>query len=338
MNQSSETPQKPPSSATENSFSLMSIIRIDQESIAHPFGDHRSVKQAFPQSISAEEADPFLMCDYFGMNDTEGKAKHPDDFPIGWHPHRGFDIASYLRSGTGRHADSLGNRETYTTPGMQWMNCGSGVMHAEGGANEVGTFVQGFQIWINVSKEFKMEDPQYGTIPTEDLPLVNVSDGVAAHVLAGEAFDTKGPFQTKQAVQMIDFELDKNSTLTMEIAKNFDTAMVYVYEGDLLTANGKDSTIQEGNIILFDANSNDSRGIKLETAQNQAKVFLFVGQKLKEPIAWHGPIVMNTQEEIYKTFTELQSGQFPPKKVDWDYQTLSSFPEKKRKEIEAALQ
>jgi redox-sensitive bicupin YhaK (pirin superfamily) len=98
---------------------------------------------AFPAAISDEQAeDPFLMCDYFDVVESTGKASHEDEFPVNWHPHRGFDIASYLRSGTGRHADSLGNRETYETPGMQWMSTGSGVEHAEGGANDKGQRVQ----------------------------------------------------------------------------------------------------------------------------------------------------------------------------------------------------
>ncbi len=313
---------------------FMPILKIVKESIAHPFGDHRTVKQAFPRSISQTEADPFLMCDYFGMEDSEGLAQHPDDFPIDWHPHQGFDIASYMRSGKGRHADSLGNRETYSTPGMQWMNCGSGVMHAEGGATERGTFVQGFQIWINVSKKHKMEPPKYGTIPTEELPLIDVGEGVAARVLAGEGFNSQGPFKTKQPVEMIDFEINKNSKINFDITENLDTAMLYVYEGNLARANESENSIKEGHIILFNANSNDNRTIEIETHDNSAKAILFAGKKLQEPIAWHGPIVMNTQEEVYKTLMELQNGQFPAVKVDWDYKTLDSFPEDRRKQID----
>lgn len=114
-----------------------------------------SVKQAFPAGIDTKDADPFLMCDYFNAKEDKGLVD-VDEFPVGWHPHRGFDICSYLRSGTGRHGDSLGNRETYSTPGMQWMRTGSGVEHAEGGGNEKGQVVQGFQIWVNVPAERKM--------------------------------------------------------------------------------------------------------------------------------------------------------------------------------------
>ena len=114
-----------------------------------------------------------------------------------------MDIATYLRTGVGRHADSLGNRETFDSPGVQWMSVGSGVEHAEGGANDKGTLVQGFQIWINVPKERKMDDPRYGTVPSKDLPCVTLDGGPGtARVLAGHALGVKGPFLTVQDVQI----------------------------------------------------------------------------------------------------------------------------------------
>ena len=123
----------------------MKILQVAEQGLTHPFGDERTVQQAFPAGIDTKAADPFLMCDYFNAKETKGLLSDvdDDDFPVDWHPHRGFDICSYLRSGTGRHGDSLGNRETYETPGMQWMSTGSGVVHAEGGGNEKGQMVQG---------------------------------------------------------------------------------------------------------------------------------------------------------------------------------------------------
>ena len=311
---------------------LLGIKTIRKQGITHPFGDSRSVKQAFPSAISSELSDPFLMCDYFDTTETKGKSTNPDDFPVNWHPHRGFDIASYLKSGTGRHGDSLGNRETYETPGMQWMSTGSGVEHAEGGANDVGVFVEGFQIWINVPSERKMDDPKYGTVPTKDLPIVKLNDDkVSARVLAGNILGVVGPFQTVQPVQMVDFELEADSEIEFEIGTGLDTAMLYVYEGALQDINGHDNNsedIEAGNVILLDADDNQRRSIKMKASSNTSKacVMLFAGKKLKEPIAWHGPIVMNTQEQIHQTIHEIRTGQFPPKRVDWDYKDLSAFP------------
>ena len=319
---------------------LMNIKKISKSGLTHPFGDHRTVTQAFPAGIPTKESDPFLMCDYFDMTDPKGKPDHEDEFPVDWHPHRGFDIASYLRSGIGRHGDSLGNREIFTTPGMQWMSTGSGVEHAEGGFNEKGTEVQGFQIWVNVPAERKMDDPRYGTVPTSDLPLLGLvsssepGDGeggstARARVLAGDAFGVKGPFETVQPVQMIDFEFDKSSPkFDLSIGKGLDTAMLYVYEGVLESVNG-DGPFEAGQILLFDAeDGNEKRGVSIVAADDFAgKAMLFAGKKLKEPVAWHGPIVMNTQQQIRETIHEIQTGEFPPKRVSWDYKRLSSKPE-----------
>ncbi|CAK4077914.1 unnamed protein product, partial [Aphanomyces euteiches] len=139
----------------------MPLIRIANSGKVHPFGDDRTVNQAFPAGIPSEESDPYLMCDYLSM-EAVGLASDPDHFPVNWHPHRGMDILSYWKAGVGRHGDSLGNRESFIAPGMQWMSCGSGVEHAEGGGTAEG-IEAGFQIWINVPASKKMDDPRSGT-------------------------------------------------------------------------------------------------------------------------------------------------------------------------------
>jgi len=306
----------------------MAIRQVAKHGITHPFGDHRAVKQAFPSAIPAVQSDPFLMCDYFDMP-SQGKAKHEDDFPVGWHPHRGMDIASYLKKGTGRHGDSLGNRETFPTPGMQWMSVGSGVEHAEGGGSAKGEVSQGFQIWINVPAKNKMDDPDYGTVPNEDMPVVDIGRRSKARILAGEAFDKTitGPFRTKQPVQMVDFEMQENELVEFEVDETMDTALLYVYEGGLSGAGDRRSNLDCGTILLLDAQEISNRRISMATSNGQtAGVMLFAGKKLREPIAWRGPIVMNTQEQIYETLLELHSGQFPPKRVEWDYKNYSSRP------------
>ncbi|KAL7552685.1 hypothetical protein ACHAWF_015914 [Thalassiosira exigua] len=299
----------------------MPVTAVARQGIAHPFGDSRTVKQAFPAAIPTDRSDPFLI----------GRARHDDEYPVNWHPHRGMDICTYPRTGTGRHADSLGNRETFDGPGMQWMSAGSGVEHAEGGANDEGTYVQGFQIWINVPAGRKMDDPRYGTVPSEDLPSVQLEDGAgAARVLAGDALGARGPFDTVQDVQMIDFRLERRSTFEFRVEEGLDTAMLYVYERCLGSVNGGDA-VPAGSVVLLDAGSDERRLIRMETKNYNAGVMLFAGKKLGEPIAWHGPVVMNTQEQIRSTLTELRTGKFPPKRVAWDYKKLSAFPKEHRR-------
>jgi redox-sensitive bicupin YhaK (pirin superfamily) len=305
----------------------MEVKRIARAGITHPFGDERSVQQAFPSAIPETEADPFLMCDYFDAVEQNGPSTDPNHFPVDWHPHKGFSIASYLKSGTGRHGDSLGNRETFATPGMQWMNTGSGVEHAEGGANEIGQRVQGFQIWINVPSQFKLDDPEYGTVDPSLLPSQSVAEGVTARVLAGTMFGRTGPFRTKQDVQMIDFDLEKrSSSIEFDIDDGLDTAMVYVYEGSLSGINNNEQVVPTQSVILLDASDPAKRGVRLVSGSSEEKtgVLVFSGKKIKEPIAWRGPIVMNTHKEIVETFMDLRSGRFPPVRVDWDYKRIET--------------
>ncbi|KAL7542278.1 hypothetical protein ACHAXR_011834, partial [Thalassiosira sp. AJA248-18] len=174
----------------------------------------------------------------------------------------------------------------------------------------------------------KMDNPRYGTVPNKDLPVVALKDGAGtARVLAGNALGVRGSFETVQDVQMIDFHLEKGSTYDFTINRGLDTAMLYVYERCLKSVNGKND-IPTGSVIVFDASSDEDRGFNIQTKDYNAGVMLFAGKKLKEQIAWHGPIVMNTQEQIRSTMQELRSGEFPPKRVDWDYKRISAFPKK----------
>jgi hypothetical protein len=318
-------PQAPPAS-------LMPIQTITRQGVSRPFGDERTVKQAFPNPISSEQSDPFLMCDYFDLPST-GMAQHPDDFPINWHPHSGFDICSYLKKGLGRHGDSLGNRETFEAPGMQWISTGSGIEHAEGGATPAGQAMEGFQIWINVPADKKQLDPRYGTVPTPKLPALPLNGGNSTvRVLAGQAFETTGPFQTVQPVQMLDFELQSSDKISFPIADDFDTTILYVYDGELTHLNhqaashSQSSVIPRGSVILMDASMPDKRHIELKASTKGANVMVFAGRKLRQPIAWHGPIVLNTQDEVTKTIRAIRSGQFPPVRVQWDYKKIASKP------------
>jgi redox-sensitive bicupin YhaK (pirin superfamily) len=118
--------------------------------------------------------------------------------------------------------------------------------------------------------------------------------------------------------------LEKEASLEFSISEGLDTAILYVYEG-CLSVNGKND-IQAGSVILLDAGFDALRGLNVRTKGEEAGVMLFAGKKLREPIAWHGPIVMNTQEQIRKTLRELRSGMFPPKRVDWDYKRMAAFP------------
>uniref|UniRef100_A0A0G4IFC9 Pirin N-terminal domain-containing protein n=1 Tax=Chromera velia CCMP2878 TaxID=1169474 RepID=A0A0G4IFC9_9ALVE len=305
----------------------MRVTRIGRAGLTRPFGDERTVTQAFPSGVKTEDADPFLMCDFFNMP-SSGEALHEDDFPVDWHPHQGQTVVTYLKTGVGRHADSLGNRETFRTPGMQWMNCGSGVEHAEGGGNPKGTPSEGFQIWINMPAKHKGDNPTYGTETPESIPLLDVVNGVGnakLRLLSGPLGDRVGPLKALVPIQMVDFELGESSTAPHSIPSDMDTSMLYIYKGSARLE--ESGPLKEGDIAVFDARDPSLRGFRLSTGPGESVgALLFSGKKLKEPITWHGPLVMTTKEEIASTFQKLRKGTFPPVRVQWDYKRVATRP------------
>jgi redox-sensitive bicupin YhaK (pirin superfamily) len=223
-----------------------------------------------------------------------------DEYPIGWHPHRGFDICTYLIEGVGRHADSLGNRETFSAPGMQWCAVGSGIEHAEAGGTPAGANTTGFQIWVNVPSAKKMDPPRYGTVPSEALAAVALPGGVVARVLAGPLGAARGPFETVQPLEMVHYELPAGASVTHEVGAALDNALVYVFRGGVAVggAAAADASIPVHGVARFDASDAAARALTLTAGSAGAGLMLFGGKMLKQPIAWHGPIVMTTDAEV----------------------------------------
>lgn len=306
----------------------MKLLAVRRAKRSFPTGDPSfSVMQAFPSAFRAEEADPMLMADFFGPMLSDGLSR-VDEYPIGWHPHRGFDICTYLIEGVGRHADSLGNRETFSAPGMQWCAVGSGIEHAEAGGTPAGANTTGFQIWVNVPSAKKMDPPRYGTVPSEALAAVALPGGVVARVLAGPLGAARGPFETVQPLEMVHYELPAGASVTHEVGAALDNALVYVFRGGVAVggAAAADASIPVHGVARFDASDAAARALTLTAGGAGAGLMLFAGRRLKQPIAWHGPIVMTTDAEVRKTFAEIQSGSFPPVRAAWDYKRLAAFP------------
>jgi hypothetical protein len=186
-------------------------------------------------------------------------------------------------AGTGRHADSMGNRETFESPGLQWISVGSGIEHAEAGGTKAGQDQEGFQIWLNVPAKHKRDDPMYGTDGPEKLPVIQY-EGVSAIVLAGtvkrdEEKDVVGPFRTKQAIQMVDFNMKAGAKLVHSVPGELDTCMVYISSGSG-TVSGKN--ISKNNVVLFDAtDANKNREFELIAGQSGMRAILFAGKKIK---------------------------------------------------------
>ena len=245
----------------------------------------------------AERLDPFLLLDFFGSED-------PDEYMAGFpmHPHRGIETITYMLHGRVAHQDSLGNSGVIGPGDVQWMTAGSGIIHQEMPEKSNG-LMKGFQLWANLPPKHKMTEPKYRDVTAEDIPVVE-SDGVRAKVVAGSFRNAKGPVgDVVIRPEYIDIELDKGAAMTHSIL-NAHTAFAYVFKGAVVFGQ-KQREIDAGTLAVF----GDGDEIFVESKQG-GRFLLVSGAPIGAPIAWYGPIVMNTQEELELAFKEYRAGTF----------------------------
>jgi len=282
------------------------------------------VQQSMPAIVPEAEADPFLMCDEFGP--TPSKKAYGNDtdagFDVAWHPHHGMDILSYMVEGKGRHADSMGNRETFDSPGFQWMSVGSGIEHAEGGGTPAGENTHGFQIWLKMPKDKMKDEPRYGTVQPTDIPTVPLADGGVARVIAGPLGETVGPAQFAVTVQILDVELKPNEEFAYSRPDGIDNVMFYGFKGAAVL-NGSDS-IKAQQICRFDTQTGVAALLK--AGADGFRMMVFAGKQTKEKLIWHGPFVCASKQQLMGCFQEYQQGKFPPVRVPWDYKDATKTP------------
>jgi redox-sensitive bicupin YhaK (pirin superfamily) len=265
------------------------------------------------------EFDPFLLLDDF-RNDR------PDDYLKGfpWHPHRGIETITYVLAGTVDHGDSLGNQGTLGAGDVQWMTAGSGILHQEMPKGDPRGRMHGFQLWANLPSSLKMTAPRYQDIPGNEIPEVVDDDGTRVRVICGEFWGKRGPVDgTAAEPRYLDISVPpgKRKTLPVETTRH---AFAYVFEGSgsfsgasqpfgVLTE--KDTPAGEtlvrervGNrsLVLFDSGDE----VTVQAGDEGIRFLLVSGKPLKEPVAWYGPIVMNTKAELQQAVTELRDGTF----------------------------
>ena len=244
--------------------------------------------------------DPFLMLDFFGSD-------NPNDFMAGFpfHPHRGMETVTYMLEGKVEHEDSIGNKGISGKGDIQWMTAGSGIIHQEMPKYEGGK-MYGFQLWVNLPAESKMISPRYQDISSNDIPVVELENKTKVKVLAGSFNGIQGTVKDIIAApEYLDIEMLENSELIIPASADH-TVFVYLYEG---TANF-DETLNEDLHTNEGALFGDGDHIKVQTKNTKARFILIAGKPIKETIAWHGPIVMNTPEEIETAFKELRNDTF----------------------------
>ena len=250
--------------------------------------------------FSAEEAkefDPFLMMDAF---DSASPSDYERGFP--WHPHRGIETITYLIDGSIEHQDSLGNRGVINSGGAQWMTAGSGIIHNE--MPQESDRMRGFQLWLNLPKKHKMTIPSYGDIHKDNIPVVK-KDGAEIRVVSGDFDGKSGAFEGGYVKPtFLDISLDKDSHIDISTNPE-ETVFIYIVDGQIIV-NDSSHAIALKNVVLFDA----GEAIRLSSKVENSRILYFSAKPLKEPIAWGGPIVMNTEAELRLAFAQLQRDTF----------------------------
>jgi len=250
-----------------------------------------------------EEFDPFLLLDDF-------RSDVPDDYLKGfpWHPHRGMETITYVLRGEVEHGDSLGNRGVIRSGDVQWMTAGSGIIHQEMPKGDPGGAMYGFQLWANLPATDKMMPPRYRGLTAAEIPVVQDASGTSIRVVAGTVGGVTGPVRDVVIrPEYLDVSLPAGGTFIHPTPRGH-TVFAYVFEGRATFGSGGGVTtpLENGHLILFD----DGDEVAVSADAAGVRFLLVSGRPIGEPIAWYGPIVMNTQEELDVAFRELDEGTF----------------------------
>jgi hypothetical protein len=267
---------------------------------------------------NTSDFDPFLLLDDF-RNDV------PADYLAGfpWHPHRGIETVTYVLAGTVEHGDSMGNQGTIGAGDVQWMTAGSGIIHQEMPKGDPVGRMHGFQLWANLPASRKMTDPRYQEVKSMDIPEITDDDGTAVRVVCGNFWGKSGQVDgiaTNPTYIDVTVGPGRRKSLPVEVSSQ---AFAYVFAGSgkFCNASGPLAVPTEGvqwldtapptaadnrSLVLFDRGDE----VTVKAGDDGIRFLLVSGKPLQEPVAWYGPIVMNTQEELQQAFLDLDQGKF----------------------------
>jgi len=263
--------------------------------------------------------DPFLLFDDF-------RNENPEDFLKGfpWHPHRGIETITYVLNGTVEHGDSLGNQGTLGAGDVQWMTAGSGIMHQEMPKGNAGGQMHGFQLWANLPASLKMTAPRYQDIESSEIPVVTDDDGTSVKIIIGSFWGKRGPVDGIAAdPQYLDIFVPAGLRKTFKI-DTYRRAFAYVFDGSgqFADASKPQGVLLEKEVQGEEVNIRDMSGdrtlvqfgtgeeISVQAGEHGIRFLLVSGAPIQEPVAWHGPIVMNTKEEIMQAMRDLRNNTF----------------------------
>ena len=265
------------------------------------------------------EFDPFLLFDDFR---NENPADYLKGFP--WHPHRGIETITYVLAGTVEHGDSLGNRGTLGAGDVQWMTAGRGIMHQEMPQGDPTGRMHGFQLWANLPSALKMSAPRYQDVKSDEIPEQVDDDGTRVRVVCGEFWGKKGPVEGVAAdPRYLDVSVPPGGRKRLAVDRAHH-AFAYVFAGSgtfrdasrpqsLLTEDVNGDTLrslphesENRSLILFDRGDE----VVVQAGDEGIRFLLVSGRPIEEPVAWYGPIVMNTKAELQQAISDLQNGTF----------------------------
>lgn len=261
--------------------------------------------------------DPFLLLDDF-------RNENPDDYRAGfpWHPHRGIETITYVLAGTVEHGDSLGNSGKLGAGDVQWMTAGRGILHQEMPKGDPQGRMHGFQLWANLPSSLKMTKPRYQDVPSSEIPQVGDEDGTIVRVICGSFWGKRGPVDGIAAdPRYLDVWVPPGRHKTLPV-ETYNNAFAYVFEGSATFRGASDPMpvkteiagtdeivfpeVGNRSLVLFDTGDE----ISVQAGDQGVRFLLVSGRPIQEPVAWAGPIVMNTVAELKQAYAELNDGTF----------------------------
>lgn len=274
----------------KNTYKASPVVEGAGVHLKRVFGHHQ-----------APELDPFLLLDDFHSNEPD---KFEKGFP--WHPHRGIETISYILEGNVAHGDSLGNKGTIAAGDIQWMTAGSGIVHQEMPRGDDQNRLWGFQLWANLPADHKMMPPRYQDISAAEVPEAKLENGASIKVICGRVNDVQGPVTgIVTDPRYLDVTIPAGTVFTLDTLPGH-TVMAYIIDGEACF--DPDTQVVTGTDTLVLYAAGDAVGII--TTDRDVRFLLMSGRPLNEPVAWQGPIVMNTDEELATAFDEYRNGTF----------------------------
>lgn len=283
---------------------MKKVLGLYTNDRGHWVGDGFPVRSLFSHHSHGRHVSPFLLADYAGPARFE-----PAEAPrgVGEHPHRGFETVTIVYQGELEHRDSTGNGGRIGAGDVQWMTAGSGILHEEFHSHDFtrkGGTLEMVQLWVNLPARDKMTPPGYQTLLAKDIPVVELPDGAGTlRVIAGEYEGRRGAARTFTPVDVWDLRLHRDGRAELSLPDGH-TAILLVLNGTVLV-NGSE-VARAANVVLLGREGSD---VSIE-ANNEATVLLLSGRPIDEPVAWQGPFVMNTTDELRQAFVDFQSGRF----------------------------